>query len=161
LIAYEAWDAVMSDYRIEKIRQQVRIAFAGGEVLEGEVFLQPNARYRSGPQEPAELFNSADAFVPFVSVDGSVVLVAKDHIITVQFDGEPAGIGADKEPWTDIEVAFSDGSLFDGQLRAELGIRFPRLLDFLNEDDQRFLTLRFASCTCLVNRRQVARVRQR
>ena len=36
-----------------------------------------------------------------------------------------------------------------------------RLIDFLNGDDQRFLTLRFAGGVCLVNRTQIVQVRRR
>lgn len=151
----------MSEYRIEKVRRRVAVSLAGGVVLEGDVFLQPTARYRMGPQDPAELFNEADPFVPLATNTDHRVLVAKEHVTRVQFEADDAdtdfGEGTDET----VEVVFADGTRCSGQLRLETRSDRARLLDFLNGGHQRFLTLRSASVVCLVNRGQIAQVLDR
>jgi hypothetical protein len=151
----------MSEYRIEKVRRRVTIVLSGGETFDGDVFLQPAARYRYGPQDPAEMFNEPDRFVPLAIDGGEVVLLAKEGIVRVLFDEpdlEPDGVeGSDAM----VEVAFLDGSRYTGVLRFQTRVNRSRLIDFLNEDNQRFLTLRSGDGVCLVNRTQVIHVRRR
>ena len=45
-------DDMTDDYRIEKTRRAVDVTLANGARLEGDVFVQPFARFRSGPEEP-------------------------------------------------------------------------------------------------------------
>ncbi|MDB4875489.1 MAG: hypothetical protein JWM41_1935 [Gemmatimonadetes bacterium] len=151
----------MSEYRIEKLRRPVKVALVGGATLDGDIFLQPSARYRTGPQEPAELFNEEDEFVPLATTGDELVLLAKAQIRTVEF-----GAGLTDTPFAEVagaavDVVLADGSVVAGELRMEIRASRPRLLDFLNEDSQRFLTLRSSSSLCLVNRRLIAQVRHR
>lgn len=152
----------MSEFRIEKIRQAVTVTLATGKQLTGEIFLQPTARYRSGPQHPAELFNEPEPFIP-VSVADELLLVAKDQVMTVQFADDSADTDSEgvEEEEASVDVVFSDGSETGGQLRLETRVERPRLLDFLNDDHQRFLTLRSPQGVILINRRRIAQVRQR
>jgi hypothetical protein len=69
----------MSEFRIEKIQQPLKITLTSGERLAGIVFLEPMARNHAGPQEPRELLNEPEAFFPF-SVGGRVLLLAKDLV---------------------------------------------------------------------------------
>jgi hypothetical protein len=48
-----------------------------------------------------------------------------------------------------------------GALRLETRLERPRLLDYLNDESQRFITLRSPQGICLINRRQIAQVRPR
>lgn len=151
----------MSEFRIEKIRRAVTLSLATGSELSGEIFLQPSARYRAGPQHPAELFNEPEPFVP-VAVGPDLLLIAKDHVRTVQFADDSADTdleGVEEE--ASVDVVFSDGKTASGQLRLETRAERPRLLDFLNDDHQRFLTLRSEQGIILINRRRIAQVRQR
>jgi hypothetical protein len=151
----------MSEYRIEKVRRRVAVSLVGGVVLEGDVFLQPTARYRMGPQDPAELFNEADPFLPLAMHGDHGVLIAKEHVTRVQFAVEEAdteiGEGSDEA----VEIVFADGTRCSGRLRLETRADRARLLDFLNGGHQRFLTLRSSSLVCLVNRGQIAQVLDR
>ena len=150
----------MSEYRIEKARRRVTVALVGGVTLEGDVFLQPTARYRAGPQPPAELFNEEEPFFPLAAGD-HLVLVAKDQVTRVQFGEEPTDTEIEGAGSVPVELVFADGSMFAGDLRLETRASRPRLLDFLNEDRARFLTLRFAGGICLANRQLIAQVRHR
>lgn len=151
----------MSEYRIEKVRQRVTITLAGGAVLTGDIFLQPTARYRTGPQDPLELFNEPELFLP-LAIDGDAnVLVSKEQVSRVQFAREAADTELDGVPGADVEITFADGATVSGELRFEGRTGRPRLLDFLNNDHQSFLTLRSPADVWLVNRRQIAQVRHR
>lgn len=151
----------MSEYRIEKIRRSVTMRLAGGATLAGEVFVQPTARFRAGPQHPADLFNEPEPFVPIATVDDELVLVAKDQIAHVQFPGDGADTGVEGGSDATVDVWLADGSSLSGVLRLETRADRSRVLDFLNDEQQRFLTLHTPFGTCLVNRRQITQVRQR
>ncbi|HXT14886.1 MAG TPA: hypothetical protein VN706_04610 [Gemmatimonadaceae bacterium] len=152
-----------SEYRIEKVRRRVSLVMAGGERLHGDIFLQPTARYHSGPQEPLDLLNESDAFLP-VDMDGrNLSLVAKDQIIRVQYEERAADTEMDGVALASVEIHCTDGSVVGGTIRLETRADRPRLLDFLNGggDHERFLRLRMPNGVCLVNRRQIAQVRHR
>lgn len=151
----------MSEYRIEKVRRTVTLVLAGGATLSGDVFLQSTARYRPGPQEPDELFNEEEPFVPLATADGQLVLLAKEHVVMVQFDAGAADTPIGGVAGAAVDLVFADGSVHSGELRMETRASRSRLLDFLNEEHQRFLTLKTPACMCLVNRRQIAQVRHR
>ncbi len=152
----------MSEFRIEKLRRRVAIDLVGGARLDGDVFLQQSARYRSGPQSPAELFNEPDPFVPIATSDADFVLVAKAQVLRVQFAPDAADTDDREVEGVAVEIVLADGSFANGELRLEMRAERPRLLDFLNADDREsFLTLRSAADVLLINRRQIAQVRQR
>lgn len=150
----------MSEYWIEKVRRRVTVSMIGGRTLDGEVFLQPYARYRSGPQDPAELFNEREAFVPLCVGGDTHILLSKNHISRVQFEADPADdvVG---EPDVMVELVFADGARISGQLKLEARLGRARLLDFLNVDHQRFLALHSDSTVYLINFGQVAQVLHR
>jgi len=148
----------MSEYRIEKVRRRVTVSLAGGRSLDGDIFLQPTARYRMGPQDPIELLNESDAFFPLATDDEQLVLLAKSHVTRVQFADDEADTPVGDVPDTAVVVLFADGTQITGQLRLETRSDRSRLLDFLNGTRQRFVTLRSASAVCLINCGQVAQV---
>jgi hypothetical protein len=148
----------MSEYRIEKVRRRVSVTLSGGTMLHGEIFLQPTARYRAGPQEPAELFNETEAFLPLATGTEESVLLAKRHVSRVQYDAEAADTDGRGGVDAAVEVVFTDGTRLSGQLRLETRTDRSRLLDYLNGDNQRFLTLRSSNRIWLVNREQIAQV---
>jgi hypothetical protein len=152
----------MSEFRIEKIRRRVMVTMAGGGTLQGDLFLQPSARYRLGPQEPVELFNEPDAFLPLATAGDHLVMIAKSQVIRVQFERAAADTDDEGVEEASVDVVFSDGSVTSGQLRMVTRADRPRLLDFLNDDHQPpFLTVRSPQGTILINRRQIVQVRQR
>ncbi len=151
----------MSEYRIEKVRRRVSVTLAGGVVLGGDVFLQPTARYRAGPQEPVELFNEAEPFLPLATDGDDLVLIAKRQVVTVEFAAESADTPTDGVPDVDIRCVFADGSECAGALHMEVRASRSRLLDFLNEDSHRFLVLRSGAVTRLVNCAHVVQVHHR
>lgn len=152
----------MSEFRIEKLRRRVAIDLVGGARLDGDVFLQPSARYRNGPQTPSELFNEPDPFIPVATGDDAFTLVAKAQVLRVQFPADSTDTDEREVEGVAVDVTLADGSFASGTLRLEMRAERPRLLDFLNADDRApFLTLRSAADVILINRRLIAQVRQR
>jgi hypothetical protein len=150
----------MSDFRIEKVQHALALTLASGERMEGKVFLEPVARYHAGRQDPRELLNDADAFFPF-SVDGRLILVAKDHVKTASYM-QPAGATPVSSTKVTVRVHLSDGQDLDGSIEVEHRSDAERLLDFLNGFGGRFLSLTVDRSTqCLVNRHMIAGVQQR
>jgi hypothetical protein len=152
-----------NDYRIEKDRLPVVVVTADGARISGELFVQPYARFRMGPEQAPDIMNGGDAFFPFGVAGGETVLIAKDHVREV----EVAGVGAaddDLDPSTGarramIEVTLADGTVATGAVYLEVPFDRPRLLDFLNRFDHRFITLHASGGARLVNRRLIERVR--
>lgn len=150
-----------SEYRIEKVRRRVLLVLTGGARLHGDLFLQPSARYRSGPQDPADLMNDAEPFVP-VALDGHVMtFLAKDQIIRVQYEEQSTDASEEGAASAAVEIHCADGTTLSGTLRLELPADRPRLLDYLNGESAAFLRLVIPSGVCLVNRRQITQVRHR
>jgi hypothetical protein len=153
--------SMRSDFRIEKVRRYVSVVVSGGGALEGDIFLQPSARYRSGPQAPEELLNEPEAFFPLATEGDQMTLVSKDHVTRVDYDGQPADTEDVGAIDVAVEVVLADGTTVEGDLRLEPRADRPRLLDFLNRQHERFLTIRSPNHVCLVNWRLIAQVRQR
>ncbi|HVX38482.1 MAG TPA: hypothetical protein VHB25_02825 [Gemmatimonadaceae bacterium] len=151
----------MSEYRIEKIRRGVTLRLAGGATLAGDVFVQPTARFRAGPQDPAELFNEPEPFIPIATVEDELILVAKDQVAHVQFPGDSADTAIEGIADAAVDVWLADGTSLSGVLRLETRADRSRVLDFLNDEHQRFLALQTPFGICLVNRRHITQVRHR
>ena len=151
----------MSDYRIEKSRSPVVIKMHSGEQITGEMFLQPFARPDGGTERPADILNGGDPFFPVAMSDGELFLVSKEQVLELATD-----VGRDEyddrakmaRPAV-IEVRLISGEIHAGAIFLELPAEHSRLLDFLNRDDERFLTLHGTDTLLLINRRMIEHVR--
>jgi hypothetical protein len=153
---------MINDYRIEKDRLPVVVVTADGVRMAGELFVQPYARFRMGPEQAPDIMNGSEAFFPFAVESGETVLIAKDHVREVEV--ADAGADDDLDPSTGarramIEVTLVDGTVVTGAVYLEVPFDRPRLLDFLNRFDRRFITLHASGGARLVNRRLIERVR--
>lgn len=151
------------DYRIEKRRLSVVLTTTGGERMSGELFVQPISRYHSGPEQAPDIMNGADPFFPFALDDGETILVAKDQVREVEFD-HPHDVGEEPDGVVGvrrsvIEVTLAEGAVVTGTVYLQVPFDRPRLLDFLNRYDRRFITLYVPGGARLVNRRLIERVR--
>ena len=150
----------MNDYRIEKYRLPVAVTLVGGVRMAGDVFVQAHARYRAGPEDAGDLFNSREPFFP-IATDGDTHIVAKAMVTEVEAD-----IVVDDDPlrrasaaYALVEIVMTDGTVRTGSVYLEVPIERPRLLDFLNFYNLRFLTLHTVDGARLINCRHIARVR--
>lgn len=151
----------MNEYRIEKLRCPVTVVLAGGERIAGDLFVQSMVPYRLGPEEPFDVFNSSDPFVPIAGPDDEILIVAKARVAEVEV-GEPteqeetrlAGLRP-----TAIEVTLAGCQPRTGFLHIAVRNERPRLLDYLNSLGQQFVALYTAAGIRLINRALIERVR--
>jgi hypothetical protein len=150
----------MSDYRIEKIRRSVEVTLDNGFRVDGDVFCQSVGRFRAGPDEPLDLLNDDEPFLPLVVSDGSIRLIQKVHI-AVMGTALPDGDDAVDTGVLGMRVALTlvDGSEHVGTIFPELPPDRPRLTDFLNDTPLRFFALFTTDQLRLVNRVHIAYVR--
>jgi hypothetical protein len=129
----------MSDYRIEKVRRRVQITLASGRELEGDIFLQAFARFRTGPEEPLDVLNDPDAFIPLLLDTRELLVVQKAHIASVATEhlegDDPVETGL---IGMHVSLTFSHGGTLTGSLFPEVRADRPRLVDFLNSTPLRF-----------------------
>jgi hypothetical protein len=150
----------MSDYRIEKVRRRVELTLASGQHLEGDIFLQAFARFRAGPEEPLDVLNDTDPFVPLVLGNGELLLVQKAHIAVVATQLPEADDVADTGiVGMHVEIVLADGSTRTGSVFPELRADRPRLVDFLNNTPLHFLPVFTADQLMLVSRTHIAYAR--
>jgi hypothetical protein len=148
------------DYRIEKTRRRVEVTLANAKRLEGDVFVQPFARFRSGPEEPLDLLNDSDPFLPLGLTNGDVLLVQKSQIAVVgtelpeDDDSVERGVVG-----MHVELGLIDGSTLNGSIFPEVRMGRPRLVDILNDTKQPFIALFGADELQIVNRSLIAHAR--
>jgi len=149
-----------SEYRIEKDRVAVVVTTLDGERLAGDLFVQPYTRHRMGRELAPDLLNAPEPFFP-LGTDDATQLLAKDNVREVEVpaderDGVASHPGARA---TEIEVVLAGGVVRTGLVLVEAPSDRPRLLDFLNRLESRFLTLYSPDGVRLLNRRFIERVR--
>jgi hypothetical protein len=149
-----------SDYHIEKVRRRVEVTLGDGRRLDGDVFVQAVARFHDGPEEPLDLLNDDDLFLPLVMPTGEAFLVQKTQIAVVGTslpDGDDAldrGVVGMR-----IECTLIDGSSHVGSIFPEVRVTRQRLVDILNDLQHRFVPLFTADQLRLVSRLHIAYVR--
>ena len=149
----------MSEYRIEKLRRDLKLVLADGSALAGDVFLRSAARKRARPEEPEDLLNDDD---PFFALDrqGETVLVAKANVVTAEttvVEDDALDTGA---LGVIVEIVMKDGSSCDGSIFLESRSDRPRLLDYLNSYHDRFVPVVSPGRVMLVNTQFIAHVRE-
>jgi hypothetical protein len=149
------------DYRIEKTRQRVEVTLANAKTLEGDVFVQPFARFRSGPEEPLDLLNDvADPFLPLGLPNGDVLLVQKSQIAVVGTELPKIDDSVERGVvGMHVELGLIDGSTLNGSIFPEVRMGRPRLVDILNDTKQPFIALFGSDRLQIVNRALIAHAR--
>jgi len=148
------------DYRIEKTRRRVEVTLANAKRLEGDVFVQPFARFRSGPEEPLDLLNDSDPFLPLGLTNGDVLLVQKSQIAVVGTElPEDDDIVERGVVGMHVELGLIDGSTLNGSIFPEVRMGRPRLVDILNDTKQPFIALFGTDELQIVNRALIAHAR--
>lgn len=147
---------MLSDYQIEKTRVPIVLRTLSGEEYEGDVFLQPYTQHRRGREEVADLLNGGEPFFPLRCSSGEIRFFPKERIVEAELrDGmheDDAGLGAREAM---IEVTLADGRTFTAAITYEVPTARPRLLDFLNRLDRRFLLVRVDAVPRLINSRHI------
>lgn len=153
--------ASFGDLHIEKFRYPVVVTMADGERIVGDMFVQSIAPFRTGSEEPPDILNDADPYFPLAAEDGDTLLIAKDHVAEVEVvlpERDDAELLAVARPAV-VEIVLTTGLVRGGSILLDHHSDRPRLLDYLNRVDERFLTLQSTEGVRLINRRLIARVR--
>ena len=149
----------ISDYRIEKVRRTVEVTLSNGHRLDGDVFVRASNRFRSGPEEPLDLLNDDEPFLPLVLTTGAAYLVQKAQISMVRTRLPQGDDTMDRAVvGMKVELTLIDGSTHLGCIFPDVRADRPRLIDALNTSLP-FLALFAAEQLRLVNRRHIAYVR--
>jgi hypothetical protein len=145
------------DYRIEKVRHSVEVTLRSGQQIHGDIFLQAFARFKAGPELPADVLNDDDEFLPVVLENGDLLVIQKSHIAVVVTEipesDDPTETGLIGML---VDVTLVDGHSRSGSVFPELRADRPRLVDFLNDTPLRFLSVFAADHLLLVNRAHIA-----
>lgn len=153
--------AAVDTYRIEKERLDVTLTLIGGEVVEGRIFVPAPLLGHAAELDPASVFNDQDLFFPLELANGEVLLMCKARVIEVA--GLPLGDDIDdlrgSAPMSLLQITLAGGITHFGSMRLEVRADRPRLLDYLNDCDQTFLTLYTDQGVRLVNRAMIESVR--
>ena len=106
------------------------------------MFLQAFARFRAGPEEPLDVLNEPDQFLPLKLDSGELLVVQKAHIAIVSTtlpegdDVVDAGLVG-----MHVSITFAHGEALTGSLFPEVRADRPRLVDFLNSSPLRFFPI--------------------
>lgn len=150
----------MNTYRIEKRRCPVTVVLAGGEVLDGEIFLNPTSRFRNEPQGAAEFLNDAEDYFALARGPELATLVAKGNVISLEASADyDAGLDAPPHP-VSVEVTLTTGARVTGRIAIETPPSRARLLDFLNSHHDRFLPVATGDRMVLINRLVIVHVHE-
>jgi hypothetical protein len=151
--------AAPNAYRIEKTRLPVTLTLIGGASLEGDLFVRASSRYAQRLEDAPEVLNAPQPFFPMALASGEIALVAKHHVYSLR--GGPGAIHQDFSLGTaaTVELFMNDGERITGRVLIEPRRAHTRVLDFLNNVEERFFTVFLKHGLLLVNRAQVIRVR--
>ncbi len=148
-------------YRIEKDKLAVSVRLKGGENVHGFIFVQPSVYRHLGREEPVDVFNSSEPFLPIITDDGDTLLVAKDQIVEAWPVDETEADQLRRACARSVvlEITLVDGAVRTGAVLLGMPFDRTRPLDFLNQHKDRFLTLFTDDAIHLMNMRCIERVR--
>ena len=128
--------------------------------LDGDIFLQAFARFRAGPEEPLDVMNDADPFLPLVLPSGELLLIHKSKIAVVATQLPETDDSADLGVvGMHVDLALVFGETRSGSVFPELRADRPRLVDYLNNTPEKFVPLFTAEQLLLVSMAHIAYAR--
>jgi len=147
-------------YRFETKRAAAEIRLGDGEVLHGQLHLQPNTLHATGFETLIELLNRSDDFVAVSLDSGGTALVSKTHVEVVTYAHEETeGDPEDRAPASGatLDVWVASGEHYRGRATWELPPAHSRVLDYLNETC-RFMQIIQDDCVRYINRARIRTV---
>lgn len=151
----------MDELRVPKRRVSAEVLLAGGESRQVVLFLADAASRHAGPEQPADLLNGGDDFIPALDeAAGTMTFLNRAGLAVVRVPREldPEGADAVTLPTEhEVEVLLGSGTILRGLLSYLRPPEHSRLVDHLNEPVP-FLRLIEERTTALVNKRHVSRI---
>ena len=128
----------MRDLKIPKVQQQVTLwVHPEGRVI-GSLYLTQSDELT---EQPADLVNQKKAFLVVNREDPNELrFYNRNTIIRVEYEAAPE---PDREDTHVIpcQLHMMDGSLINGEIREQMPADYPRLFDYLNQQNCRFVKL--------------------
>lgn len=124
----------MTELRVPTITVDVSVVYAGGEHLDGRIFLPALAHRHEGPTRADEWINDTMPFFPFLENGKQRAgILNKDRVVvlTVPVEAVSAGSG-DVFPTARVRVECA-GEHFEGLFRIDMPEAKARVQDYLNQ----------------------------
>jgi hypothetical protein len=152
----------MQRFQVPKAKASVLVEIPPRPPEPRHVFLAPYAQGHRGPENPSDIFNEPQTFVPLFRDDGLTALARREAITWIMI-GDPQRTEwyyyqtREGAPEAQIHIEFDTGSHLDGRV-ALLGPEAGRrLIDVVNRSDG-FLHVERGEELFLVNLRRVASI---
>lgn len=145
-----------SEFAVPKEKQLVSVLLLGGEVHEGNIFLEYYPEARTLHQKIVAFLEDANDFFP-LSAGGVPEFISKSAIrmVEVRYPEEDEAFSIMHVEL--VTVIFSDGSQVSGDLLADVPAEKMRLSDCLNIPS-RFLCTRAYGKVCYINKKAILKV---
>lgn len=122
----------MSEFKIEKIQEQVTIQFVSSERVEGTIFLNKFSAIHSGEEDLEEYFGGDDRFFPYQENSGRFSIIQKSTVVYVRYSNERVTREEVIFKRGKVTIIFSDGSSITGEIALDMPAGKERPLDYLN-----------------------------
>ena len=147
----------MSEFIIEKTREDVTIQFVSAERVEGAIFLNKFSAHHSGEEDMEEYFRGSDSFFPVAEESGRFSIVQKSTVVYVRYSNGEKKDESLVFKRGKISIVFPDGSSLSGEISLDMPSGQGRPLDYLNRQ-QGFFVLYGEFERYLVNSAMICRV---
>ena len=120
---------------INTVRIRAEVLVTGGRTLSGDLHLQSQTSFHSGPETPEDALNRDERFFPLTDESNQTVFLAKSQVLSVGINAGLAEDDPDRRSAArtiELMVELSDGSELVGMVTTELPPDRRRALDFLN-----------------------------
>ncbi|MGK2856729.1 MAG: hypothetical protein ACSLFQ_05925 [Thermoanaerobaculia bacterium] len=144
------------DFRVPMVEMEVTVAMTETEPLVGVIFLSPYSHRHEGFETVDEYLNGDRAFFP-MTMGGVSKLVNRDQILWLRaprYPGEVAYAAAE----ADVILEMIDGMRVEGMFEIARPIGQARISDVLNNDRDRFVSLRDGDESYYANKRFIRQV---
>jgi len=143
----------MSEFRIEKRREQAEVTLVTGATVSGVFFLPGSSQVHSGPERVGDVLNIDAGFFPFES-NGETSLINRAHVLKVvlppQMIEAQLDAGYDVATRRQVKVLLTTGEAITGHVVVFRPPGRDRLSDYAHIDE-RFRYVELADRTLLIN----------
>jgi hypothetical protein len=143
----------MSEFRVEKRREQADITLVTGATLSGTFFLALSSQLHTGPERVGDVLNLEPGFFPF-ETGGDTALINRAHVIKVvlptQMIEAQLDAGYDVATRRHVKMLLTTGEDIVGHVVVFRPPGRDRLSDYAHIDE-RFRYVELADRTLLIN----------
>ena len=143
----------MSEFRIEKRRENADLTLITGATVSGVFFLAGSSQLHSGPERVGDVLNFESGFFPFEAA-GETSLINRAHVLKVALPPEMIEAELDAAynvaKRRQVKVLLTTGEVINGQVVVMLPPGHDRLSDYAHINE-RFRYVELADRMLLIN----------